>query len=414
MKKLFTMLIIIFILYLGIQVAFNFFSKGHNNEYEIKVQNTVFTVKEEASFKDNNYYFEINGGTNTFKFQIYNNFNRLQKVIESLEYFKDERYECILPIFKDNTIITDIMCMNNGVIYYYRNIKSNDKQLDDFVSTINNYDINKYIDNTTAYNIEKIDVYKNNLIKDHYIGITNYKGIYNISSNFNSIVYNISLFKEDIYNQKLGTFIDRYYVVADYDKEYEFNEFRVVDLVSLDTDKIKSDESITHDGYIQGVVDNKIYLFDKDREYQFEINIDNETVIKNSKNNIRYYNSGNFTTMSLKDAKEELKFVYDEINYQNNEYSRIDRVGNETGYYYLYKNNGHGYDAYRINIQDNEGITYLFSTNTIDNIFYINNYIYFINNSTVQVYHDDFGVKNIVKYNELAFNKNIIFNVYSK
>lgn len=414
MKKLFKMLIILFILYLGIQVAFNFFSKGHNNEYEIKVKNTTFNIKEESSFKDNNYYFEISAGTNTFKFQVYNDFGRTQKVIKSLEYFKDEKYECILPIFKDNLLITDIMCINNGVIYYYRDIKTNDKQLDDFVLTVNNYDGNKYIDNTTSSNIEKIEVYKKNLIKDHYIGITNYKGLYNISSNFNSIVYNISLFGKDIYNQKLGTFIDRYYIVADYNKEYEFNEFKVVDLVSLDTDKIKSDTAITFDGYVQGNVDKKIYLFDKDNEYQFEVNIDNKTVIKNNKDNIRYYNSGNFTTMSLKDAKEELKFSYDEINYQNNEYSRIDRVGNETGYYYLYKNNGNGYDVYRINIKDNEGLTYLFKTNTIDNIFYIDNYIYFINGTTVQVYNDSFGVKNLVKYNELEFNKNIIFYVYSK
>ena len=118
--------------------------------------------------------------------------------------------------------------------------------------------------------------------------------------------------------------------------------------------------------------------------------------------------------MTLKDAKEELKFVYDEINYQDNEYERIDKVGNETGYYYLYKNNGNGYDAYRINIQDNKGLTYLFSTNSIDNIVYVDNYVYFINNSMIQLYNDDIGVRNLVKYKEIEFNKNIIFDVYSK
>ena len=57
MKKLFTMLIILFILYLGIQSAFNLFSKGHDDEYEIKSDNITFYVKEVSNFKENNYYF---------------------------------------------------------------------------------------------------------------------------------------------------------------------------------------------------------------------------------------------------------------------------------------------------------------------------------------------------------------------
>jgi hypothetical protein len=414
MKKLFAMLIVLFILYLGIQSAFSFFSKENEDEYEIKNGDIEFYVKEFSNFKENNYYFEIQGGDNTFKFQVINNFKKATNVIEKIEYFKDEKYECILPIFSNNLILSDIMCINNNITFYYHDIISKDEQLDNFVLKINNYDINKYIDTTQTTNIENLEVYKENLINDHYIGITNYKGIYNISSNFNSVVYNITLFDKDIYNQKLATFTDKYYVVADYNKDFEFNEINIIDLVNLNTSKITSDTAITLDGYVQGTVNNKVYIYDKDRKVQYEININNKTVIKNNKDNIVYYNGGNWTTMSTKDALEELKFSYDEINYQNNEYERIDKVGNEVGYYYLYKNNGDGYDAYRINIYDNEGLTYLFSTNTIDNIFYVDNYVYYINDSTIQVYNDNFGVRNLVKYNELKFNKNIIFNVYSK
>lgn len=414
MKKLFVMLIVLFISYLGIQMIFNFFSKGHDDLYKIDNKDITFEVREISNFQNNNYYFEISGGENIFKFQLFSNLNKERNIIEKVEYFKDDKYECVLPIFKNNKVLLDMMCINNSVTYYYHDIKLMDKELDNFVSTINNYDINKYIDNTEFNTIESLDVYKNNLIDNHYIGITNYKGIYNISKNFNSTVYNISLFDKDIYNQKLGTFIDKYYVVADYNKTFEFNEINVIDLVNLNTNKIISDTAIALDSYIQGVIDDKIYLFDKDKKIQYEINVDNKSLIRNNKDNIKYYNSGTYSTMNLKDALEEKKFIYDEINYQNNEYERIDKVGDETGYYYLYKNNGNGYDVYRINIQNNEGLTYLFKTNTIDNIFYLNDYVYFINNSTIQVYNDAFGVKNLVKYRELEFNKNIIFNVYSK
>ena len=145
MKRLFTMLIILFVLYLGIQVVFNFFSKGHDNEYQIDVQGTTFNIKEISNFKEDNYYFEISADNNTFKFQVYNDLKKLTKVIEKIEYFKDERYECILPIFKEDKILTDMMCINNNITYYYHDIRNKDKQLDEYVTTINNYNINKYI-----------------------------------------------------------------------------------------------------------------------------------------------------------------------------------------------------------------------------------------------------------------------------
>jgi len=414
MKKLLYMLLILFVLYLGIQIVFNFFSKGHENEYELEVDNNKFKIKEISNFEEKNYYFEIKSKENKFKFQTHYDFKRGKNVIEDIKYFKDEMYECILPIFKNNQIVLDMMCINNGITYYYHDIVSKNDKLDEFIKSIENYDLNRYIDNTEKKSIEGIEVYKQNLIKDHYIGISNYKGIYNISNNFNSLVYDITLFEKDIYNQKLGTFIDQYYIVADYNEEYEFNEFKLIDLVTLNTETIKSDTSITFDGYIQGTVEDKVYLFDKDRKNQFEINVNKQTIIKNNKDNLRYYSNGEFSKMQLNDALEEKKFITNEVDYKNDEYQRIDKVGNETGYYYLYKNNGSGYDAYRINIQDKEGLTYLFTTNSIDNIFYIDNYIYFINNAKVQVYNDEFGVKNLIEYRELEFNKDILFNVYSK
>lgn len=416
MKRLFMLLIVLFLLYLGIQVAINLFSKGAINEYEIKNGDKTFQIKEVSTFDKNlsNYYFEIKVDDNKFKFQVYNDFGKKKSVIDTIEYFKDDIYECILPKFKNNILLTDIMCMNNGVIYYYNSIRGKDYKLDEFVSNIKVYDISKYEDNSGKTFLSNLDIYKDNLIENHYIGLTNYKGIYNVSKNFNSIVYNISLFDRDVYNQKLGVFVDKYFVTADYNKDYSFNEIQVIDLTTLKTDKIYSDNAINLDGYIQGVVDKKVYLFDKDEQCQYEINVENKNVIRNNKDNLVYYNNGSFTKMSLKDANNELKFSYNEIDYHNNIYERIDRVGNKVGYYYLYENTGNGYNVYRINIQDNDGLTYLFTTSTIDRVSYVDNYVYFINNSMIQVYNDAFGVKNILNNNELEFNKNIIFNVYSK
>ncbi len=411
MKRLFIMLIILLVLLCGLQTMFNFLNNGVTGEYKILSDNIEFIINESSNYKENNYTFSIKADLNVFNFQTNYNFNKSSNVIKDIKYYKSDKYECILPIYKDDIIINDMMCINNDVIYYYHDIVSKDENLDAFISKINNYDINKFVDKEEYTTIEGLDIYKNNLISNHYIGLSNYKGIYDISSNFNSVVYNISLFKNDVYNQKLGVFVDKYYIVADYDKEYETNEFNLVDLVNLKTDKITTDTAITFDSFIQGVVDNKAYLYDLDRKLQYEINPNNKTIIKNS--TIKYYNNGAWNTINANAAKDN-KFIYNEINYQDSEYERIDRVGVEVGYYYLYKNNGHGYDVYSINLNDNSGLTYLFETGSIDNIFYIDNYVYYINDNTIKVYNRNFGVKNLIKYKELEFNKNIILNVYSK
>lgn len=416
MKKLFFMLLILFAIYLGIQIGFNYFSKGNKDYYEIDNNDLLFQIDEVSNFKEksHNYSYNIKVDNTEFNFQVFHNFGKKLQVIEDIKYFKNDNYRCILPIFKDKLILTDIMCLDNSntLIYYY-NLKGKDSNLDTFVSGLEEYKKEQFVDNKESEEIEKINIYKQNLIDNHYIAINNYKGIYNISKKFNSVVYNISLFKNDIYNQKLSLLTDKYYLVADYNQEYEFNEINLVDLVELDTYTITSDKAISFDSYIQGVIGNMVYLYDKDNKIQYEINIDKKSIVQYSSSEIKYYKDGIWTSMTVAEANNETKFTNYAIDYENSEYFKIDKVGTEVGYYYLYKKNGSNYDVYRLNIQNKDGLTYLFSTKNID-VSYVDNYVYFVNGNKVQVYGDSIGVKILVEYDELEFNKNIKLNVYSE
>lgn len=416
MKKLFFMLITLFVIYLGIQFGFNFFRKGDNNTYIIEEGNMSFEILESSNFtdKNNNYTYTINAEDSTFKFQINKDFNKDSQVITKIKYYKDNVNECILPIFRDNTVVIDMICYDNNQLTYYYNIKGKNKNLDEYILTIEEYNIYNFADNVQTEKIEGLGIYRENLIKNHYLGINNYKGIFDISSNFNSVVYDITLFGKDVYNQKVATIVDNYYIAADYNQKLEFNKFNVVDLVRLDTYTISSDTPISLDSYIQGVVDGKVYLYDKDNKTQYEINVSKKSIVAYSGNSLKYYKDGVWTTMTLAEANEGLMFTYDTNQLVDELYDRIDKVGQEVGYYYLYKKNGNKYDVYGMNIQDKESNIYLFNTETIDNIYYIDNYIYFVNNNKVQVFSHEFGVKNLVQYNELQFNKNLNIFVYSK
>ena len=406
MKKLFFMLVVLFLLYLGIQFVFYWFSSGQENEYKIKNDNNIFEIKEISDFNNNNYLYEVKIKETLFSFQIFNNYNKSSKVLTDIFYYNEDGYECILPIFKDEKIFTDIMCMNNGYITYYYNL--NNEKIDEFAANISLYNKNNFVDNAENESKEGIKIYKDNLIDNHYIGLTNYKGFYNVNNTFNSIVHSISLFNNDVYNQKLGTFVNNYYVVADYNEKDHFNKINVINLLTLKSSTIVSDKSISFDSYIQGVFDNKVYLYDKENNIQYEIDVEGGKIIKLS-NEIKYYD-GTWSTMSVKEAKEEKKFITTKVEYENNEYDRIDQTDN---YYYLYKKNGNVYDCYRINKLNELGMIYLFSIDSLELIEYANNYVYFSIGNVINVFNDTIGIRKILEYNEIEFNKNIKLYVYT-
>jgi len=68
----------------------------------------------------------------------------------------------------------------------------------------------------------------------------------------------------------------------------------------------------------------------------------------------------------------------------------------------------------RKDIQNEESLIYLFNTKSIDNIYYIDDYVYFVNGNKLQVYSNAIGLRDLVQYKELEFNKNLSFSVYSK
>ena len=414
MRKLFFMLIILFILYLGIQFAFYWFSGGQDNIYDIITNGETFEINEVSNFsyEVNMYNYNITVNDTVYSFKIFKNYNKDSQVLQSIKYYKDNSYECILPIFKDGEILIDMICKNDDNFNYYFNIKGQNENLDKFMNNIEEYDINQFTDTASKQAKEGIYIFSDNLLDNHYISFNNYRGLYIVSERFNNSVYNISLFNKDVYKQSLGQFVDKYYVIPDYDSEHEFSKIEVVNFVNLDTTTISFNNKISFDSYIQGVVDGKIYLFDKDDAVQYEIDPANESVVRLSNNEIKYYD-GEWKTMTVAEAKAEKKFITNNVDYADEQYIKIDKVGQDDGYYYLYKKNGNKYDVYRMNSKDHTGLIYLFTTNNINYMRYIGDYVYFIDDDLVKVYNDRFGVKKLVEYTELNFNNEINFNVYA-
>lgn len=416
MRKLLKLLVLLFIFYLLFQFIFNIFSTGYKIEYQIDEFEVTETITKKTKGEHDNYYFEIKKGDSIFGIQTYQKLNISRKIIKEIKYYQDDEYECILPITKNNTLITDMICLNNGIYYYYHDIKGNDSLLDKFVSTIEIYD-------GTIYNLNEevkkennyITVYQFN-IPDLYMVLESYKGIYFINQKDGYIAKD--LFTKDTYTKDIHTFIKNYYVTADYSQNFEFHDFYIVNMKDYTVYKITSNNAISFYSYIQGTVGNSIYLIDTSSKKQYEINIKTKTVIEvgNEKTGIKNYQNGQWTEGNIYDAiNNELLFTSQEqisIEFNGINYAKVDKIGGEkSGYYYLYENTKNGYNVYRVNVQNNNLKTYLFKTNNIDRIIYDEDKIYFQYDSYIRCYQDTIGVKNIAKNKEISFNSSLIFDV---
>ena len=367
--------------------------------YKLKYDKNEFEIKE--TYAKDNYYIEIINSEKVYPIRIYNNLNNKRKIIDKIYFYKDMEFECLLPII-NGEIIVDIMCYKDEIIYDYHNIIGLDINLDDYVDSIELYDIDRFADDLSKENsINTVKVYRNNNI-NNIVAITTYKGL--IISGIE-----IELFKEDIYNNKISTFVDNYYLIADYNNNYEFENFYVVDLISKEIFKIKSKNEISLDSYIQGIVDSKVYLYDKDNENQYEIDINNKKItLISSDNSIKYYKNNTWQNMNKNKIKDEVYFDYDTLE---NYFSDYDEILEDAYYYYLFKKNKVNYDLYRVDKNNLNVYKFLLTVPTAS-ISYNNNYIYYVFNNKLYYYSDSTGLKTLLEDSELEFNNTIKYYIY--
>lgn len=421
MKKIIGLLVALFLGYFLFQIAYSFFSKGHIVEYIIKKEHD-FTILEKLTQntknETNNYYFEITVNGNTFSFQTFEMLNRESNVIKEVKYFKNANYECILPVLKNSKLISDMICKKDNIYYYYDSIKNSDPELDNYLNGITFYSKEGYEESKEVLRDNGNLYVYDNIISNHFLSVEYYRGIYNI--NEKAKYKKINLFASDVYKKDISAVNGKYYVVADYDQEYDFNEFRIVNLETYGKTKIAYDKEISLDSYVQGIIGNDIYIFDRNNKKQYEIDLKTKTVIEvgNETTGIKIFKNSEWISGSAYEAATtNITFSkYSTDNILNNvNYTRVDKVGNSlSGYYYIYQKEGNKYKVYRTNVQNSSNIYYLFETSNIDNINYDKEFIYYNDSMFINYFSSMTGIKCVAKYNDLEFNNNLKISLYVK
>ena len=293
--------------------------------YKIKVDQNKIKIKEIVN-KDN-YYIEIKTGKNIYPIRIYDNITKKRKIVKDIYLYKDKNIECILPVI-NNKLSIDMMCYKDETLYDYHTIIGDNNSLDKYVDSIKLYNLNNF--QNKHINKKTIGTVKYNIFNNfnNIVAITTYKGLIINDEEIN-------IFKKDIYNNNLSTFIDNYYIIADYEKKYSFNNFYIINLNNKKITKLESKNDISYDSYIQGIVDNKIYLYDKDNENQYEIDIkENKIKIVSNNKYIKYYTNKKWEKINKTKANKEIYFDYETLD---NNFTSYDYVEETDNYYYLYK-----------------------------------------------------------------------------
>lgn len=412
MKK--AVLLVLCFVYVFIQIIISNLSNQYVQTYTIDGDHkfSIKEVKIRENDKNEFYYFEISENSKTFLFKMYSSLKSTKKkIIKDIKYFEDEQYICLLPITEENTIFSDMMCLNNNIVYPYHSIKGNDLKLDEYVKSISLYDSKRYTENDEILKKENSIVLYKNIPNNIFLSFEYYKGIF-YTNNKNSLIKK-QLFKNDVYTKNISAYVKNYYFTANYDETYEFHNFYLINLINGKKVKIVSNEPISMYSYINGVVDDCIYMVDEANKKQYKIDTKIKKIIEvgNSKLGFQYYNNGTWETMN--NYENEIIFNNYHVDFNKNEYDKVDEYREDNvDYYYLYKKVGNKYEVYRINATFMDNPLYLFTTSTIENIIYIKDYIFYKEDNYIKFYHDLTGNQKIVKMNEMKFNNTIKFYLY--
>ena len=270
------------------------------------------------------------------------------------------------------------------------------------------YDISRFSDNAKPISYDSNTVYKDNILDNTYIYVWKYNGFYTLN---NEKLAKLNLFKEDTYTNSLGVSTFKYYVMPNYDQKYEYNSFYIINMTNNKIRNIilKKKKVISSDYYINGVVKDKIYIFDSDKLKQYVINPKKgkieETV--NSENKGLYYD-GEFKRINIYDFKEEKKIFKEDIKLPDKIKDKEVIGSYLDNYYYKENNNMILYNE----VLDKD--IYLFTIDDKNSILIDKDTIYYIDNNTLYYFNINTNSKKVITYDELLFNKVNRYSVYSK
>ena len=411
MKKMLSLMLSLFLIYVFIQFAFYSFSKGHTVNYVVKGNNDKVNVEEiltvDKEYSDG-YYFNVSFGDVKIPFKDFHKYSKQKRVVTSVDTFSGDLYTCA-NIFVKRKTISDIKCIKDGVLYYYNAIKGQDAKLDNLIANYN-YDSKIYMNDEANQEKDNIVYYFNNYNKKQNILVSDYKGVYIFGKSVTGYARYLSMYNSDHYTKDLEASVGKYYVVADYNTTHDFLKFEVINIETGQKYDLNLPEEISFNAYFQGSYDGELYIIDIENKKQYSINPKSKstTLVGNLNRGAIIYTENGWVTKNINEVIQNREKFYDGTvsSLDGNTYGLIKLVGQANGVYYVYNFNGTKYDVYMIYKQDaNHTKHYIFTCTDPSNIRYLDQYLYYIDDDRLNVFGPEIGNKLILRYNTKYYQK---------
>ena len=371
-----------------------FIRKIFIKEYNIIYEKNNFIINEIYKYENKEHKFEINIKNKEYEitYLLNEDFNKNNEIIKDIKLYQEKDINCILPIYTKN-IENKLYCVkdNKQVSNYYLN---KNKDYNNILKQVKKYKIKKLESNNKTTKYKNLKIYKNNLKEEDIFTIWDYKGINIIEKNKNKYV---KILDYDLYDEIKTIIYDKYFVLFE---NSHVDGIENIYYYDFKKDKLKlynPEIIISKDFYINGVVNNLIYVTDNKAKKEYTINLIKKEIEQISKaNEYITYKDNKFISLTKSDYFME-KQIFSNNKTKNKSISKEDYIKENNIYYYIEDN------KFIRKIEDRNS-EILFELENIKDWKIINGKILLISEDILYIYDDNRGLVPIVQSNELNYN----------
>lgn len=404
MKKNLKIIIIIFLLvFISLKI-----NKLCIKKYTISYKINNYQIKEIYKFNKHTYNIIIKSKNNTYIYTINHNLHKNKKIIKSIKTYKKNNLTCIIPIYKKYSKKNMYCNLDNHQVSNDYLIKSNNKDLKIIRKKIKAYNVSFPNNSDIAKKYKKIKVYQENILEDDIHYYWDYKGIYILDKN--KLIYQ-KILNNDLYDNIIATAIKNYYILLE---NTSVNGIKNIYYYDFKNSKLKTyslKKALSKDVYINGTMNNIVYLTDKKEKKQYKLNIKKEMLERIDQDETIYitYNNGKIENLSKSD------FFMTEQHFTNNKVaakkiSNSEDIRVSGNYYYFMENN----KLYKVSKYDKKHKILLLELNNIKEWNIEEDKIIILQDDTIYNYQDEVGLRKILESNELKYNYKNIYKIGKK
>ncbi len=405
LKKAISFSIVLLLLFLVYQFLVVFIKHEHDITYVVN-SDELYNVEEKYSKdKEDFYTFKVTTSDNeVFLFEVDNSFNKQKEIIKDIISFKNDNIKCLTLLFKDD-ITTEPICQKNGELMAFSYVK-NDADFSEYIEKIPNFDLNKYDKGSERREEYDLSLNTDYLDDNETIIVYSYKkvGFYD-----KKVSKYLTFSVLDNYKNIMGSVVGKYYVIPYFNATQTITQYLKYNLETGSDERIDLTSKLSKQTYINGVYNDKLYLFDKSdmKQYTFDPYKEEITLIGDeSKNGFAYIN-GKEQEISVYDLNNgTVKFSDNADDYKDLKYDSIFICEK---YAIIYKD-GAFYKVYKDYLD--RPILLLKEENAQEIKMKYGN-IYYIKDDSIYRYNK-YGSVSLITRNELKYNTDNVFDVYVK